>query len=85
MKHKGKHQYRFASNPRELIFAKAWDRTATKWDTLDYLLAEIPNEPNGEVTARDILVAATVIQWLGSSIGQSWLRSTQSQADAAIE
>lgn len=85
MKHKGKHQYRFASNPKERIFAKQWDKEAVNGRALEYLLAEIPNEPNGEVTARDILVAATVIQWLGSPIGQSWLQSTQLQADAAKE
>lgn len=42
--------------------------------TLDYMLAEIPNEPRGEVTARDRVVAATVIQWLGSPVGRCFLR-----------
>jgi hypothetical protein len=44
--------------------------------TLDYLLAKDCNFPNGEVTARDREVAATVIQWLGSSVGQCFLRDT---------
>ena len=40
---------------------------------LDYLLAEDSNYPKGEVTERDRKVAATVIQWLGSPVGQSFL------------
>jgi hypothetical protein len=41
--------------------------------TLDYLLAKNCNDPNGEVTDRDREVAATVIQWLGSPVGQDFV------------
>ena len=41
--------------------------------TLDYLLAT-DNRPCGDVTPRDAEVAATVIQWLGSPVGQRFVK-----------
>ena len=80
MKNKGMCLHRFKSNPLEQLFAEAWEEMnltppggADGRGTLDYLLAENPNRPCGEVTDRDRLVAATVIQWLGSPVGQSFL------------
>lgn len=80
MKNKGKSQYRFKQNPMEKVFAESWEEInltppgrANGKGILDYLMAEDPNKPNGEVTDRDRLVAATVIQWLGSPVGQSFL------------
>jgi hypothetical protein len=80
MKNKGKSQYRFKDNPLEREFAKSWEEMnidhAGRLDgkgTLDYMLAEHINDPRGEVTSRDRMVAATVIQWLGSPVGQSFL------------
>jgi hypothetical protein len=80
MKNKGLHQYRFKDNPMEEIFAQAWEKQNLsihgKPDgrgTLDYLLAKDSNSPNGEVTDRDREVAATVIQWLGSPVGQGFV------------
>lgn len=82
MKNKGRFIHRFKDNPKEEIFAKAWDRqnsfpNSESRQTLDYLLAEDVNRPMGEVTNRDRQVAATVIQWLGSPVGQSWLMEVQ--------
>ena len=81
MKNVGLHPYRFAYNPAERKFAKAWEqRNVSPTDgrldgkgTLDYLLAEDCNHPCGEVTERDRQVAATVSQWLGSPVGQFFL------------
>lgn len=77
MHNKGRSQYRFKDNPLEESFAVAWEKMNTNVSgredgrgVLDYLLAENPNEPMGEVTDRDREVAATVIQWLGSPVGQ---------------
>jgi hypothetical protein len=78
---RGLHDYRFKQNPLEKKFAMAWEKQnvsafTDKPDgkgTLDYLLAKDCNLPAGEVTARDREVAATVIQWLGSPVGQSFL------------
>lgn len=81
MKNKGLHQYRFKDNPLEEVFAKAWENENTAkggaiegHGYLDYLLAEDCNRPAGEVTDRDRVVAATVIQWLGSPIGQCFIK-----------
>ena len=77
MKNKGKSQYRFKQNPAERIFAEAWEeKNSSKYvrSILDYLLAEDNNRPMGEVTERDRMVAATVIQWLGSPVGEGFLQ-----------
>ena len=84
MKNEGKNIHRFKHNPLERTFAKAWEEINTdargnlkSSGTLDYLLAEETNKPRGEVTDRDRMVAATVIQWLGSPVGQSFLIQVQ--------
>jgi len=84
MRNRGLHQYRFRDNPMEEKFARAWNDqniakpgTSDGRGTLDYLLAKDCNFPAGEVTARDRIVAATVIQWLGSPVGQGFLRDVQ--------
>lgn len=82
MKNKGLSQHRFKDNPLEKKFAEKWEEINTcrfsgKLDglgTLDYLLAEDNNRPRGEVTDRDRLVAATIVQWLGSPVGKGFLR-----------
>jgi hypothetical protein len=84
MRNRGLHDYRFKDNSLEKKFAKAWNEqniarpgTPEGRGTLDYLLAKDCNYPAGEVTDRDREVAATVIQWLGSPVGQSFLRDVQ--------
>jgi hypothetical protein len=75
---KGLHTYRFADNPEERRFAEAWDKevnreTGVRHGLLAYLLGDglLPTD----VTAREEIVAATVIQWLGSPVGQGFLRN----------
>lgn len=83
MKNKGLHQYRFSNNPVERKYALAWERINTQdrrlngKGILDYLLAEENNRPAGEVTPRDRVVASTVIQWLGSPVGQNFVKEIQ--------
>ena len=75
MKNKGISQHRFKQNPLERIFAELWDELndRTGHGILEYMLAKKVNKPDGEVTDRDKIVAATVIQWLGSPVGQAFL------------
>ena len=78
VKNQGKNIYRLAENPLEKKFAEAWDEMNDlsrqgSLGTLNWLLAEDPNWPKDEVTHRDRMVAATVIQWLGSHVGQYFL------------
>lgn len=59
-------------NPREVAFATRWTRANSGYThTLEYLLGK-PNE-RAVVSDRDRMVAATVIQWLGSNVGMSFL------------
>jgi hypothetical protein len=66
---KGLSAARLKREPEEKRFAKAWEEQE---NLLDYLLATENNKP---VTPsyRDKVVAATVVQWLGSPVGQSFL------------
>lgn len=52
-------------NYREAAFAELWDELCERGQ-LEYLLAQI--------SGRDRMVAATVIQWLGSNCGQYFLK-----------
>jgi len=83
MKNKGIRQYRFKQNPLEKRFAESWDEINTDScgklngnGILDYIMAKNINNPLGDISDRDRAVAATVIQWLGSPVGQSFLTQT---------
>lgn len=80
MKNKGLNQRRCKQNPLEKLFAESWNEINTDnhgnlngKGCLDYLMTKNINNPLGEVSDRDRIVAATVIQWLGSPVGQSFL------------
>ena len=73
----GKHTHRFKSNPRERIAAELWQQECGNPpiggpDMLNYMLGN--GKDPVEVSDRDREVAATVIQWLGSPIGNNFLR-----------
>tara|TARA_B100001094_G_scaffold150751_1_gene145899 strand:+ start:56 stop:517 length:462 start_codon:yes stop_codon:yes gene_type:complete len=71
--------YRFKKrddNEQERVFADKWEFNDEKHArTLDHLLAEDPDACDPpRPSDRDKMVAATVIQWLGSPVGQGFLR-----------
>ena len=70
--HEGNRPHRLKSNPAEAKFAAAWKDTNMKCDTLEFLMGD-GNTRNYDVSDRDRLIAATVIQWLGSPVGGAWL------------
>jgi hypothetical protein len=73
-KFKGLHAHRLAKNPEERAFAKAWARendSDLNRETLSWLLGR--GDRKVEVSERDHVVAATVIQWLGSEVGRHFL------------
>lgn len=73
MKTTGLHPYRFAENPEEKRFAEAWEQENDRGTTLlAHLLGD--GSHKGSPTIREERIAATVIQWLGSPVGQGWLR-----------
>lgn len=73
----GLHAHRYTNNPLEEKFAEAWqkenDESGRVAGTLRWLLGD-GVAPAGTVTPRTELVANTVIQWLGTPVGQCFLR-----------
>ncbi len=67
----GLHVHRYKNNPEERRFALAWAETSH----LKYLLSTHYNNRPIDPSGRDQVVAATVIQWLGSPVGQDFLES----------
>jgi len=68
MKHEGFSKARLhpnSGNDREVAYAKAWVEENKISDTLKHLIPEC--------TDRDAQVAATIIQWLGSNVGNHFL------------
>jgi len=82
--------HRYSDNPLEKAFARAWQEAndveivGVGRATLAYLMDEqnrgMPIPP---LTERDWLVANTVIQWLGSPVGQGFLEHILSKRVAA--
>src|SRR6185312_467837 len=74
---KGLHTHRCKDSPEEKRFADAWVESNKHGKTLAYLLTEPEHAGRGrplDPLCREHEIAATVIQWLGSPVGQSFLR-----------
>jgi hypothetical protein len=86
--HHGIHYRRVnsGSNPREKVFADAWEHENAKWFTLKELMFwHAPRQLNDptpwlrrgkwcfRVRRRDTVIVATIIQWLGSNCGMDFL------------
>ena len=85
-RHRGLRYYRCKSNPEEKRFAQAWEKAngGVRYVILEYLLGD--GQHAVPVTPREITVAATVVQWLGSPVGQSFLHDLgYSRLDKAEE
>jgi hypothetical protein len=76
MKNFGLNVHRFRDNPEEKRIAEAWERLNVTGNIVDYLLDRRQVRMGRPPEAGDVERAAiaTVIQWLGSPVGQSWLR-----------
>lgn len=72
-KHTGLHTYRFKDNPLERKFHDAWKRKQENGHILEYLMGD--GSRRAAVTERDEIVAATVVQWLGSPVGKHFLET----------
>lgn len=84
IKHDGLRTNRLHREPLERIFADEWAKLNASVIggnvLLDHVLAVDANHPKGEVKQRDATVAATVIQWLGTHVGQGFLRRVEERA-----
>jgi hypothetical protein len=69
---KGLHAIRLQRNPHEQKFAETWQEQCEDGRQLEYMLSPRPNERH-PVSKRDQEVANTVIQWLGTPVGQCFL------------
>lgn len=68
LKHQGMHSWRlqpWSANPREVAFIRQWRVEQRNYSLLKKLVPD--------ATQRDATVAATVIQWLGSNVGLSFI------------
>src|SRR5262245_28520044 len=74
--HRGLQTHRFKNNPEEKRFADAWLERNKYGNHLAHLLDERSIHGGSPPTPsdRDYVVAATVVQWLGSPVGQIFLR-----------
>lgn len=79
IKHEGKNLHRLNNNPNEMLLHNAWKTENKQGHILEYLLGD--NNRRGDVSERDALVAATVIQWLGSPVGSWFLRDAYQSND----
>ena len=84
-KHRGLSTHRLADNPEERRFADAWQKHNDQGNTLAHLLDPRKGEPFGyppPVEEPDRVLAATVVQWLGSPVGR--MRPPASEARERI-
>jgi hypothetical protein len=70
-KHVGMHAARTKNNPLEALISTYWSDKQRSGYLLSYLLGH--DNKQGFVSQRDATVAATLIQWLASDVGQSFL------------
>lgn len=73
----GLHTHHLLSSPEEQRFADLWEFVGFEGHALDWLL--LPEEKHRaghfeHASERDRVVAATVVQWFGSPMGQQFLR-----------
>jgi hypothetical protein len=76
MKHVGISAHRLVKNqhnPREVAFATKWQKEQDQGNILAYLLSGGDNRKSIALNDDQIQTAATVIQWLGSNVGMSFL------------
>ena len=78
---RGRRAYRTEHNKYEAIAAAHWTAEDRKWNYMGHLLGD--GEMPATVTDRDRIVAATLIQWMGSNVGRCFLRELVEQFSAA--
>lgn len=88
-KHVGRCPYRFQGNPRERLFAEAWQAHNERYPTppIDWLIGKLSADGMRVVepaTQEQCTDAATVIQWLGSPAGWGWLKEVIAQDDEMV-
>jgi hypothetical protein len=75
-KHVGLSVNRLPDNPDEQTFAKMWSEEAPR--VLTHLIGD-GSQYHSSYSQRDATVAATIIQWLGSPVGNAFVRDAQTR------
>ena len=74
IKHEGINVHRLKGNPLEAKFAEAWKKEADR-GLLGLLLCTCHHRNHEHrYSQRDATVAATIVQWLGSPVGEYFVR-----------
>ncbi len=79
MKHEGVSIHRLSTNRLEALYAEAWSEQAPH--TLGYLLCG-QDRWQHDYSQRDATVAATIVQWLGSPVGSSFVEEVLRKHEA---
>ena len=82
MSHEGAHLYRLKHNPMEQLFHDEWKHRNDLGHALEYLMGD--GNDRAAISARDEKVAATVMQWLGSPVGQSFLEEVKDKSSGVV-
>lgn len=65
------------TNKQEVQFSLEWESMNEHGDALDQILSKGAESCAGELKERDRRIAATVIQWLGSAVGESFINNAR--------
>lgn len=86
MKNIGINTHRFKQNPKEKIFAEEWNKINTDHNlqlngrgVLEFILGDVT------ISEHDRELAATVIQWLGSPVGESFLTKVGNRINTEVK
>lgn len=85
MEHKGLSVNRLQDNPLEKAFAETWEEYNGQFNQLAYMLSEDNKLDWENVSDRDAQIAATVIQWLGSNVGQAFVRDVMENPEGRYD
>jgi hypothetical protein len=79
LEHVGTHPDRREHGVGEDVYAREWDKqnAVHPWSNYGQCLLELilsrPGTPWGDLTQRDVTVAASVVQWLGTNCGRGFI------------
>jgi hypothetical protein len=80
--YQGKSAHRYKENPLEKAFAEEWAVQSEQHKTPEYLLFPSSQVCYSEVDADRRLAMNTVVQWLGSPVGQGFLLEVLARPEA---
>ena len=72
MSHEGHNTHRLSQNPLEKALHDAWIEANMHGHILEYILGN--GETRATVNDRDEMVAATIVQWIGTPVGKAFLQ-----------